>query len=233
MAYFDELPNIFHPSLLPSSNKVEDRIAVKNIFKRSKLRSDVDQVITVFNYYYVRENYRPDMVAEEIYEDPELDWVILTTNNIINIRDQWPLNHNDLHNHIVEKYGSEANTLGIHHYETIKIIDEYNRVVLDGGSEVDANFTFTFVGTVSSTTGSLIKVKFGGSSANTITPVAAITNYDYETKLNEKKRKIQILKPQFLSVFITDHQNIMKYNDSSDYVSNTLKGTYNPRTSGV
>ena len=53
MAYFDELPNIFHPSLLPSSNKVEDRIAVKNIFKRSKLRSDVDQVITVFNYYYL------------------------------------------------------------------------------------------------------------------------------------------------------------------------------------
>ena len=173
------------------------------------------------------------MVAEEIYDDSELDWVILTANNIINIRDQWPLGHNDLHNHIVEKYGSETNILDVHHYETIKIIDEYNRVILDGGSKVDANFTFTFVGTVSSTTGSLIKVKFGGSSANTITPVAAITNYDYETKLNEEKRRIKILKPQLLSVFITDHQNIMKYNDSSDYISNTLKGTYNPRSSGV
>ena len=53
MAYFNELPNISHPSLLPASSKIEDRITVKNIFKRSKLRSDVDQVITVFNYYYV------------------------------------------------------------------------------------------------------------------------------------------------------------------------------------
>ena len=233
MPYFNELPDISYPSLLPTSNKIEDRVTVKNIFKRSKLRTDVDQAITAFNYYYIQDGYRPDMVAEEIYDDSELDWVILTANNIINIRDQWPLGHNDLHNHIVEKYGSETNILDIHHYETIKIIDEYNRVILDGGSKVDANFTFTFVGTVSSTTGSLIKVKFGGSSANTITPVAAITNYDYETKLNEEKRRIKILKPQFLSVFMTDHQNIMKYNDSSDYISNTLKGTYNPRSSGV
>ena len=233
MPYFNELPDISYPSLLPTSNKIEDRVTVKNIFKRSKLRTDIDQAITAFNYYYIQDGYRPDMVAEEIYDDSELDWVILTANNIINIRDQWPLGHNDLHNHIVEKYGSETNILDVHHYETIKIIDEYNRVILDGGSKVDANFTFTFVGTVSSTTGSLIKVKFGGSSANTITPVAAITNYDYETKLNEEKRRIKILKPQFLSVFITDHQNIMKYNDSSDYISNTLKGTYNPRSSGV
>ena len=219
MAYFDELPNIFHPSLLPSSNKVEDRIAVKNIFKRSKLRSDVDQVITVFNYYYVRENYRPDMVAEEIYEDPELDWVILTTNNIINIRDQWPLNHNDLHNHIVEKYGSEANTLGIHHYETKKMVDEYNRTVIPAGLQVDANFTFQY--------------KNYSNSMVTVNPVVSVTNYDYETKLNEEKRKIKVLKSQYLSVFITDHQNIMKYKESSDYITNGLKKTYNPRLSGV
>ena len=219
MAYFDELPNIFHPSLLPSSNKVEDRIAVKNIFKRSKLRSDVDQVITVFNYYYVRENYRPDMVAEEIYEDPELDWVILTTNNIINIRDQWPLNHNDLHNHIVEKYGSEANLLGIHHYETKKMVDEYNRTVIPAGLQVDANFTFQY--------------KNYSNSMVTVNPVVSVTNYDYEVKLNEGKRRIKILKPEYLSVFITDHQNNMRYKESSDFVSTKLKTTYNPRTSGI
>ena len=219
MAYFDELPNIFHPSLLPSSNKVEDRIAVKNIFKRSKLRSDVDQVITVFNYYYVRENYRPDMVAEEIYEDPELDWIILTTNNIINIRDQWPLNHNDLYNHIVEKYGSEANTLGIHHYETKKMVDEYNRTVIPAGLQVDANFTFQY--------------KNYSNSMVTVNPVVSVTNYDYEVKLNDEKRRIKILKPEYLSVFITDHQNIMKYKESSDYITNGLKKTYNPRTSGI
>ena len=52
MAYFQELPNISQPSLLSGSNKVEDRVIVKNLFKRSKLRTDVDQAITAFDYYY-------------------------------------------------------------------------------------------------------------------------------------------------------------------------------------
>ena len=173
------------------------------------------------------------MVAEKLYSDPELDWVVLTSNNITNVRDQWPLTHNDLYNHILEKYGSESNILGVHHYETIKIIDEYNRVILNGGSEVDADFTFTFVGTITSSTGSLIKVKFGGSSANTIIPVAAITNYDYENKLNEEKRRIKILKPGYLSAFISDHREIMSYGRTSEYISKKLKATYNPRVSGV
>ena len=219
MAYFNELPDISYPNLLPASSRIEDRVTVKNIFKRSKLRSDVDQVITVFNYYYVKEGYRPDMVAEELYDDSELDWVVLTSNNITNIRDQWPLNHNDLHNYMLEKYGSEQNIFEISHYETKKVVDEYNRVVMPAGLEVDANFTFQY--------------KNYSNSMITVNPAVAVTYYDYETKLNEEKRRIKILKPQFLSVFMTDHQNIMKYNDSSDYISNTLKGTYNPRSSGV
>ena len=51
MAYFQELPNILYPSLLPSRNKVESRVIVKNLFKRSKLRTDLDQAITAFNYW--------------------------------------------------------------------------------------------------------------------------------------------------------------------------------------
>ena len=233
MAYFRELPNISYPSLLPSNNKVEDRIIVKNLFKRSKLRTDGDQSITAFNYYYIEQGMRPDVLAQEIYGDSELDWVVLTSNNITNVRDQWPLEHDDLNQYMLDKYGSDQNILGIHHSETIKIVDEYNRVILKGGLEVDANFTFTFVGTVTSSTGSLIKVNFGGSSSNTITPVVSITNYDYETKQNEEKRRIKILKPEYLPLFLTNHKSIMSYSRSSDYVSRKVKSTYNPRTRGV
>ena len=233
MAYFQELPNISYPSLLSANNKVEDRIIVKNLFKRSKLRTDVDQSITAFNYYYIEQGMRPDVLAQEIYGDSELDWVVLTSNNITNVRDQWPLEHDDLNQYMLDKYGSDQNILGIHHSETIKIVDEYNRVILKGGLEVDANFTFTFVGTVTSSTGSLIKVNFGGSNSNTITPVASITNYDYETKQNEEKRRIKILKPEYLPLFLTNHKSIMSYSRSSDYVSRKVKSTYNPRTRGV
>ena len=233
MAYFEELPNIAHTSLLPVRNKIEDRIIVKNFFKRSKLRTDVDQAITAFNYYYIEDNQRPDVLAQELYGDPELDWVILTTNNITNVRDQWPLSHNDLHSYMLDKYGSETNVLGIHHSETVKIVDEYNRVILNGGLEIDSNFTFTFVGTVTSSTGSLIRVNFGGSNSNTINPVASITNYDYEVKQNEVKRKIRILKKEYVGAFLSEHRQIMKYERSSDYISKKLKRTDNPRISGV
>ena len=233
MAYFQELPNIAHTSLLPVRNKIEDRIIVKNLFKRSKLRTDVDQAITAFNYYYVEDQQRPDILAQELYGDSELDWVVLISNNITNVRNQWPLNHDDLHSYMLEKYGSEQNILGIHHSETVKIVDEYNRVILNGGSEVDANFTFTFIGTVTSSTGSLIRINFGGSNSNTITPVASITNYDYEVNINEGKRKIRVLKPEYIGAFLSEHEQIMKYERSSNYISKKLKGTDNPRVSGV
>tara|TARA_B100001287_G_scaffold92805_1_gene77838 strand:+ start:1907 stop:2575 length:669 start_codon:yes stop_codon:yes gene_type:complete len=222
MAYFNELPNISYPSLLPSSNKIEDRIEVKNIFKRSKLRSDVDQAITAFNYFYIPEGDRPDIVAENIYNDAELDWVILTANNITNIRDQWPLTHNDLHTYMLEKYGSDENITKVRHHETRKIVDEYNRVVMPAGLEVDSDFSFEYL----SYSGQVIKVLSSQV-------VGAITNYQYETKLNEEKRRIKILKPEYLPLFITDHQNIMKYSSSSDFISDRLKNTYNPRAFGV
>ena len=219
MAYFEELPNIAYPSLLPNRNKVESRIIVKNIFKRSKLRADVDQAITAFNFYYIEQGIRPDMLAKDLYDDPELDWVILTTNNITNIRNQWPLEENDLHTYMLEKYGSDQNIAGIHHYETKKVVDEYDRIVMPEGIEVDPNFTF--------------KYKNFTNTIITVNPVVSVTNYQYEVKLNEEKRRIKILKPEFLPVFLTDHQNIMKYSESSDFISDKLKNTYNPRISGV
>ena len=86
MAYFREFPNINYVSLLPDRNKNEERILVKNIFKRAKLRSDIKFGITMFERYQVEENMRPEAIANRIYQDPELDWVILLVNNITNIR---------------------------------------------------------------------------------------------------------------------------------------------------
>jgi len=222
MGYFRELPNISYPSLLPSQNKVESRIAVKNLFKRSKLRTDVDQAITAFNYYDVKEGIRPDMVAQELYDNSELDWVVLTSSNITNIRNEWPLSHNDLQEYMLEKYGSEANMMKVHHYETRKIVDEYDRVVIPAGLEVDKDFSFQYLNF------SKQVVKVIPSQV-----VAEITNYQYEAKINDEKRRIRVLKSEYLSAFISEHREIMSYDKSSDYISKRLKGTYNPRISGV
>ena len=129
MAYFEELPEISYISRLANSNRNEDRILVKNIFKRAKLRTDIESAITAFNYYLIEEGERPDTLAKKIYDNEELDWVILITNNITNIRDQWPLSNNDFNSYILDKYGTSAKLEEIHHYESNEVKDS-NGVII-------------------------------------------------------------------------------------------------------
>ncbi len=213
MAYFRELPNINYVSLLKDKSRNDERLIVKNIFKRAKLRSDIDQAITAFEYYDISENMRPDVVAQNIYGDPELDWIILVTNNITNIRDQWPLSNNDLQNYMVEKYGVTGLT-NVHHYETTELKDDNDRILIEAGMQVDSNFTFQV-------------------GDKTYTPVQQVTNQQYEVNRNEEKRRIKILKSEYVSMFITDFRNAMKYSKSSQYINKGLKESYNPNLSGV
>jgi len=219
MAYFREIPNISYISRLPDVSSNEEYITVKNLFKRAKLRTDIVNIITAFNYYQVEDNQRPEVVASKLYNDPELDWVILITNNITNVREQWPLSNNDLYNYMLDKYGTEQSLSSIHHYETIEVKDEYDRLVVPSGLQVDSNFTVTYT-------------KFD-NTLSTISPVKQVTNYEYETNINEEKRKIRVLKPAYLSAVITDLRNIMKYDQSSQYVNQTTKQSYNPNLTGV
>lgn len=219
MAYFNELPNISFLSRLPNASTNEDYITVKNLFKRAKIRTDINNAITAFDYYQITDNQRPEVVASSLYGDPELDWVILITNNITNVRDQWPLSNNDLYNYMIDKYGSDEALSDIHHYETTEVKDEYDRLVVPSGLQVDSDFTVTYT-------------KFNNTSS-TISPVKQVTNYEYETNTNEEKRKIRVLKPAYLSVVITDLRNIMKYDQSSQYLNQTTKQSYNPNLTGV
>ena len=223
MAYFREFPNINYVSLLPDRNKNEERILVKNIFKRAKLRTDIKFGITMFERYQVEENMRPEAIANRIYKDPELDWVILLVNNITNIRDQWPLSNNDLYNYMLDKYG-ETGLTDAHHYETVELKDSDGRIMLQGGLVVDDEFKFRY--SVRKSNGDL-------TDPDNINPVQVITNLAYEQRENDKKRQIRILKPAYIAGVVNDLRNVMKYNRSTQYVSrNTIK-TYNPRISGV
>ena len=64
------------------------------------------------------------------------------------------------------------------------------------------------------------------------TNVFSVSNYEYEENENEAKRRIKILQSQFLDVAVSDMRRIMKYSKSSQFITNKLKGTYNPRLSG-
>ena len=143
MSYFRELPNFEYIANFPNQSFNDDYVVAKNIFKRAKLRSDISSAITAFNYYQIVDNERPDQVAAKVYDNAELDWVILITNNITNINQQWPLDNNSFYKYLIDKYGSDEELGKVHHYETVEFRDEYGRVVVPGGLQVDPGKTLS------------------------------------------------------------------------------------------
>lgn len=137
MSYFKELPNFEYIANFPNQSFNTDYVVTKNIFKRAKLRSDIANAVTAFEYYQIIDNERPDQVAAKVYDNAELDWVILTTNNIININQDWPLDNNSFYKYLIDKYGSDEELGKTHHYETVEFKDEYGRIVVPGGLQVD------------------------------------------------------------------------------------------------
>ena len=211
MTYFRELPNLNYQSTSSDRSSSEDYVVVKNIFRRAKLRDDLRYIFTSLVDYYIRDGVRPDQVADSIYGDPELDWVVLTSANIINVRDEWPLDSFEVYNYSLNKYGDDLNQ--IRHYETIEVKDSSGRLILPKGKVVDAGFT----------------IPDPSSPTATLNPVGGVTNYEYESKLNDEKRSIYILTPNYLQVFLNDMKDIMRYKDSSQFVNTNVIQTENTR----
>ena len=209
MGYFRELPDLAYQSFLPGKNSSQDYVITKNLFRRVKLRDDLYNVFTIFNKYQIKDGARPDTVADEIYGSPELDWVVLTTANIINVRDQWPLSNYQIYNYAENKYGSDLTT--IRFYETTEVKDSSNRLILPAGKVVDKNFT----------------IPDPDDGTKTLSPVTGITNYEYETIKNDEKRSIYLLKPAYLQQFLNDMRREMLYSESSEYITDTLIQTQN------
>jgi hypothetical protein len=209
--YFNKVPNFDYISRLPNA-KLSDYIRVKNFFKRGKLREDIFQELAFFERYTIIGDDRPDNVAFKIYDDSTFDWVVLLSNNIINIQSEWPLPQRDFDRFLLDKYG-DYNTLynGIHHYETQEVKNSNGVTIVPEGLEVQDGYTTSYYD---------FFLELQIDTGNLSVPV---TNYEYEESLNNQKRIIYILKPFYLNVAINDLEFILPYKEgSSQYVSEDL-----------
>ena len=211
MSYFRELPNLEYQSFLSSRKGSDEYLLVKNIFRRVKLRDDLQNVFTIFNKYQIQEGARPDTVAEELYGSSQYDWVVLIGAGIINVRNEWPLSDRDIYRYSEQLYGNDLND--VHHYETKEVKDSRGRLILPAGKIVDSTFT----------------IPNPNITIQTLNPVVGISNYEYEVRKNNKKRDIYVLKPSYLQQVINDTRKAMTYDRSSQYVNDKLIRTENTR----
>jgi len=212
MGYFRELPNVAYQSFLSDSLSSQSYITVKNLFRRNKLRDDLSNVFTIFNKYEIPEGSRPELVAEEFYGNAELDWVVLLTAGIINVRDEWPLSNYHLYKYAENLYGIDGLN-EVRYYETKEVKDSSGRLILPKEKVVDSNFT----------------IPDPDDYRATLNPVRPVTNWEYEIRKNNQKSSIYLLRREYLQQFLNDMREIMTYDLSSEYVSEGLIQTENTR----
>jgi len=213
MSYFRNLPNLEYQSFLSDKKSSDEYLTVKNLFRRVKLRDDLQNVFTVFDKYQIVDGARPETVAEELYGSSQYDWVILIAAGITRVRDQWPLSDKDLYDYAEQIYGNDLTS--IHHYETKEVKDSQDRLILSAGKVVDANFT----------------IPKPGDPTTLLNPVTGISNYEYEVRKNNEKRSIYVLKRIYLQQVLNDTKKEMTYDQSSQYVNSNLIKTENTRAS--
>mgnify|MGYP001454693540 FL=1 len=212
-SYFRQLPNLDYPSLANDRNSAYDYQVVKNIFKRAVVRDDIFDEITAFTKYNVQGDERPDQVAYQFYNDSGLDWVVLSTNNIIHVRDEWPMGNQDFLTYLNAKY-TDAELANIHHYETKIIRDSSGTLIQPEGKTVPAGYTVNFL---------------DNGVLRSESSLTSFSFLEHETNLNDDKRNIDILRTEYLGLFLENYADIMEYKPSKQFVTDKLKKTENPR----
>ena len=210
--YFSNLTEFLYVNRTKEGRSEGDYSIVKNFFKRVRLRDDIFQDLTFFTKFTVAGDDRPDNVANTVYDDPSLDWVILLSNNIVNVQSEWPLGQAAFNTYITEKYGDETTLYsGIHHYESREVQANDGTIIIPSGQRVSIGQSVSF---------------FDEDSSQQIvrTDVAMpITNYAFEEKLNDEKRNIFVLKPIYLNIIFDDINQLMRNKKgSTQFISETL-----------
>ena len=175
--YFDSFPIIQYGS---SDGTVKN---VTNLLKRIAVRSKLKTNVSFFDTYDVKNGETPEIIADKLYDDPKLHWVVMLFNNVTDRYHDWPMSEQQFDAFVNEKY---SNPDGIHHYEisqesgdTTQKIEVYDPELIS--SDTDA-----------------------------YTSATPITNREYEESEQDKKRKIRLLDPVFIDQFVDEFKILMK-----------------------
>ena len=238
MGYFNEIPNIAYQSPLSHKISATDYIVIKNIFRGAKLLDYVRSGAIANQQLTIKDGDRPDTIAEFLYGDPQLDYIVILVAGITNINHEWPLQDYQIYDYALDKYGSETEMNAIKFYETFEIKDNQDRQILPPNLIVDADFKMFG----SSTQAGSVRYNLISQAGNrqlddkneytvvTDNIARAVTNLEFEFRENEKKRRIDVLRNGYVQTFINDIRDIMKYDISSNYISSSLASTENTET---
>ena len=169
--YFETFPIIPYDSA--GTYEFKD---VTNLLRRVALRANVRTNALLYDTYDVRDGETPESIADKLYGDTNLHYIVMLVNNITDRYHGWPMNGAQFLQYVNDKY-SDPNA--VHHYE------------------------------IEQTSGdTTIKIDIGTDNSN-YSSATAITNFEYEQKLQDEKRQIRLLDPQYATQFVEEFENLM------------------------
>jgi len=171
-------------------------IQIQNPLVRFKILDILKGKRFLYLDYIIEEDESASEIAFNYYADETLDWVIYIVNDIIDPKYDWPLSYNRFNSYIINKYGSvenaikETTTENIHHYEWII---QAQTTLFDGSILPEK----------------VVIVDETKYDTLTASERRIVRNYEYEDKLNNDKRRIKMLKPNYLIQFLAEVRSVL------------------------
>jgi len=230
--YFQKFPLTFY-SL--DGNKTVD--VVKNIFLRTVFTEELKNNYSLYDEYDIIDGETPEILAHKVYGNSNLHWIILLLNDILDPRYEWILSQENLIEHVKSKYGAQGLN-AIHHYENSSGLQVNGNVTINAssfGNTVVGNVIYNNsndgIGVVTSKlsdTSIIVLVTDGGfvagdvisnningfdsitiSSTQSLPSITPVTNFIYEETQNETRRRIRLVKPQYVQQIINEFESKM------------------------
>jgi len=155
---------------------------VTDLMTRVKVREKILNESMLYDTYDVPSGEKPEDTSFKHFGSSEYHWVILLTNNITDRYYDWPLSFQDFETYITNKYD---NPDAVHHYE----------ITQSSGSQ----------------TGNGPDDYSHKIEVNSTEPGAeAVSNREYEQRLQDKKRQIKLLNPSYLQTFIEEFNSLIR-----------------------
>ena len=206
--FFSYLPKIeYTPTRTNFQFTNQDFVVAANIFKGLSIDNSV-YATDLFTELQLKDGVRPDQVSQAVYNDPNYDWVILLTNKIIDLKNDWPMSSEEFEKFIYKKYD---NPHEIKHYLTKEVKNDLGEIVLPAGLEVyyDSSDPDSFQITYPKSYNPFVE-----ETENGLVLLTSTTHYEWEQERNEKKRFLQILKPTYLETFVKIFKTSAQYDKS-------------------
>jgi hypothetical protein len=210
--------NYFPKTIYTANTNVVGLDTVTNIIARFGFEKTLKENSAAFYKYSIQDSDTPEIIAHKYYEHSERHWIVLMFNDIIDPQYDWPLRYENFINYVDKKYTANgaANTTvqtGLAWAMTINNVHSYYKIVkrtsadgtvIEEKLQIDAN-TYANVGATSSS----ITLQSGNIITQTVSKEKK-TYYEYETDVNEEKRNIILLKPEFVPQVEKEFKKLIK-----------------------